>query len=158
MKNYNFTKEEKQTIRNFIHSIDKSIKVRVSQELRFECDIEKRTIYLGSKKIDKKENKLFQEWFRQQPEYIKINKTLMSILHEIGHFMTFNKQEFEIRNETEEMLMFMYENYYINEKEINFGYWNIANERKATMWGVDYFKNNQEKCRYLAAALSIDWQ
>lgn len=158
MKNYNFTKEEKQTIRNFIHSIDKSIKVRVSQELRFECDIEKRTIYLGSKKIDKKENKLFQEWFRQQPEYIKINKTLMSILHEIGHFMTFNKQEFEIRNETEEMLMFMYENYYINEKEINFGYWNIANERKATMWGVDYFKNNQEKCRYLAAALGIDWQ
>lgn len=158
MKNYNFTKEEKQTIRNFIHSIDKSIKVRVSQELRFECDIEKRTIYLGSKKIDKKENKLFQEWFKQQPEYIKINKTLMSILHEIGHFMTFNKQEFEIRNETEEMLMFMYENYYINEKEINFGYWNIANERKATMWGVDYFKNNQEKCRYLAAALGIDWQ
>lgn len=158
MKNYNFTKEEKQTIRNFIHSIDKSIKVRVSQELRFECDIEKRTIYLGSKKIDKQENKLFQEWFRQQPEYIKINKTLMSILHEIGHFMTFNKQEFEIRNETEEMLMFMYENYYINEKEINFGYWNIANERKATMWGVDYFKNNQEKCRYLAAALGIDWQ
>ena len=158
MKNYNFTKEEKQTIRNFIHSIDKSIKVRVSQELRFECDIEKRTIYLGSKKIDKKENKLFQEWFRQQPEYIKINKTLMSILHEIGHFQTFNKQEFEIRNETEEMLMFMYENYYINEKEINFGYWNIANERKATMWGVDYFKNNQEKCRYLAAALGIDWQ
>ena len=158
MKNYNFTKEEKQTIRNFIHSIDKSIKVRVSQELRFECDIEKRTIYLGSKKIDKKENKLFQEWFRQQPEYIKINKTLMSILHEIGHFMTFNKQEFETRNETEEMLMFMYENYYINEKEINFGYWNIANERKATMWGVDYFKNNQEKCRYLAAALGIDWQ
>lgn len=158
MKNYNFTQEEKQTIRNFIHSIDKSIKVRVSQELRFECDIEKRTIYLGSKKIDKKENKLFQEWFRQQPEYIKINKTLMSILHEIGHFMTFNKQEFEIRNETEEMLMFMYENYYINEKEINFGYWNIANERKATMWGVDYFKNNQEKCRYLAAALGIDWQ
>lgn len=158
MKNYNFTKEEKQTIRNFIHSIDKSIKVRVSQELRFECDIEKRTIYLGSKKIDKKENKLFQEWFRQQPEYIKINKTLMSILHEIGHFMTFNKQEFEIRNETEEMLMFMYENYYINEKEINFGYWNIANERKATMWGVNYFKNNQEKCRYLAAALGIDWQ
>lgn len=158
MKNYNFTKEEKQTIRNFIHSIDKSIKIRVSQELRFECDIEKRTIYLGSKKIDKKENKLFQEWFRQQPEYIKINKTLMSILHEIGHFMTFNKQEFEIRNETEEMLMFMYENYYINEKEINFGYWNIANERKATMWGVDYFKNNQEKCRYLAAALGIDWQ
>ena len=71
---------------------------------------------------------------------------------------TFNKQEFEIRNETEEMLMFMYENYYINEKEINFGYWNIANERKATMWGVDYFKNNQEKCRYLAAALGIDWQ
>ena len=158
MKNYNFTKEEKQTIRNFIHSIDKSIKVRVSQELRFECDIEKRTIYLGSKKIDKKENKLFQEWFKQQPEYIKINKTLMSILHEIGHFMTFNKQEFEIRNETEEMLMFMYENYYINEKEINFGYWNIANERKATIWGVDYFKNNQEKCRYLAAALGIDWQ
>lgn len=158
MKNYNFTKEEKQTIRNFIHSIDKSIKVRVSQELRFECDIEKRTIYLGSKKIDKKENKLFQEWFKQQPEYIKINKTLMSILHEIGHFMTFNKQEFEIRNETEEMLMFMYENYYINEKEINFGYWNIANERKATMWGVDYFKNNQEKCRYLAAALGINWQ
>lgn len=155
MKKYNFTKQEKIIIREFIHSIDKSLKVRVSQEQRFECDIPKKTIYLGSKKIDKLENKLFQEWFKSQPEYIKINKTLMSILHEIGHFQTFNKQEFEIRNEIEEMLIFMYDNYYINEKEINFAYWNIENERKATMWGVQYFKENQEKCLQLAAALSL---
>lgn len=155
MKKYDFTKNDKIIIREFIHSIDKNIKLRVSQEKRFECDIEKRTIYLGSKKIDRQENKLFQEWFKKQPEYIKINKTLMSILHEIGHFMTFNKQEFELRNEIEEMLVFMYENYYINEKEINFAYWNIDNERKATMWGVQYFKDNREKCLELAAALGL---
>jgi hypothetical protein len=69
--------------------------------------------------------------------------------------MTFNKQEFELRNEIEEMLIFMYDNYYINEKEINFAYWNIENERKATMWGVQYFKDNREKCLELAAALGL---
>lgn len=152
---YNFSKEEKQIIRNFIHSIDKTIKVRISPELRFECDIPKKVIYLGSKKVSKKENALFQEWFKQQPEYIKINKTLISILHEIGHFMTFNAQEFEERNATEQTLLFMYENYYINEKEINFAYWNMTNERKATMWGIEYFKNNTPKCLELAAALGL---
>ena len=150
-----FSKNEIKLIKNFIHNIDKTLKVKVSRGGRFECNIEKRIIYLGLKKPNHKENKLFQEWYKQQPEYTPINKTIMSILHEIGHFQTFNKQEFEIRNQIEQILTFMYEKYFIDEKQINFGYWNIDNERKATMWGVQYFKDNSNKCLELAAALGL---
>lgn len=150
-----FSKQEIKIIKDFIHSIDSTLKVKISRELRFECNIERKIIYLGAKKPNHKENLLFQEWYKKQPEYTPINKTLMSILHEIGHFKTFNKQEFALRNEQEQMLTFMYEHYYIDEKQINFSYWSIDNERKATMWGVQFFKDNTPICNKLTKTLGL---
>jgi hypothetical protein len=97
----------------------------------------------------------FIEWFKNQPEYVNVNVVLLSILHEIGHCFTYNEKRNLQRDEIENMLVFMCEMDAITEKEMNFAYFDIESERLATMWGVEYYKNNRTKCEELAAALGL---
>ena len=80
---------------------------------------------------------------------------LKTIEHEIGHCFTYNEDRNLQRDSIESMLVFMYEQEAITEKEMNFAYFSIECERLATMWGVEYFKNNSKKCLELAAALGL---
>lgn len=150
-----FTKKDKILIEDFIHSIDDTISIEISENKRFECDIPNKTIYLGIKNTTRDELKLFNKWFAQQPEYIKINKRIVSILHEVGHFKTFDKAEFEERNLKEELLTNMYENDLIDFEKLNFAYWNLPNERKATMWAIKYYIENKKYCDNLVKLLKI---
>ena len=150
-----FSKKDIQTIQDFVYSINKNLIIKNSEYKRFECDIPNNTIYLGIKNNNKKDNALFMKWFKQQPEYININNKLLSLLHEIGHFQTFNQNEFDIRNELENAYCFMYEQDIISYEQLNFAYWNLANERKATMWGIQFYITHTKECKDLITKLKL---
>ena len=150
-----FTKKDRMLIEDFIHSINNNVKIKISENKRFECDIPNNIIYLGVKNIDKQEQKMFNKWLKLQPEYIQINKKLISILHEVGHFQTFNQILWEERNEQEEVLTRLYDLNLLTYEELNFAYWDMPNERKATMWAIDFYKNNKKYCNNLIKLLKI---
>ena len=150
-----FTKKDRMLIEDFIHSINNNVKIEISENKRFECDIPNNTIYLGVKNIDKQEQKMFNKWLKLQPEYIQINKKLISILHEVGHFQTFNQILWEERNEQEEVLTRLYDLDLLTYEELNFAYWDMPNERLATMWAIDFYKNNKKYCNNLIKLLKI---
>lgn len=150
-----FTKKDTLIVNNFVASINNKLSVRISENKRFECDIPNNKIYLGLKNLDNKENTLFQKWLKSKDITISINRRLLSLLHEIGHFQTFNEQEFEERNIQEQMFVSMYENGLISYEELNFYYWNMTNELKATMWGVNYYLTNTKKCKQLVKKLKL---
>lgn len=150
-----FTKKDRLLIEDFIHSINSNLDIKISENKRFECDIPNKTIYLGTKNINKEEKQLYNKWFTQQPFYTKVNKRIISILHEVGHFQTFDSIEFKERNEQEEWLNFLYENDIINFEELNFAYWNLTNELKATMWAIEFYNNNKKYCDNLIKILKI---
>lgn len=150
-----FTKIDRLLIEDFIHAINNELNIRISENKRFECDIPNKTIYLGTKNINKEELKLYNKWFTQQPFYTKVNKKLISILHEVGHFQTFNELEFQERNEKEVLLTAMYENDLIDFEKLNFAYWNLENEIKATKWAIEFYNNNKKYCDNLIKILKI---
>lgn len=150
-----FTKKDLWLIQDFIGAINSDITIAISENKRFECDIPNKTIYLGTKNINKEEKQLYNKWFRQQPFYTKVNKRIISILHEVGHFQTFNTLEFEERNEKEILLTVMYENDLIDFEKLNFAYWNLTNELKATMWAIEFYNNNKKYCDNLIKLLKI---
>ena len=157
MKKINrFNKKERLLIEDFIHSIDNTLKVKVSKNKMFECDIPKKTIYIGIKNVDKRENELFIEWLKTLPEYQEnINRRILSILHEIGHFKTYNEQEFQERQNVFSMLTFMYEQDVIDYKEYGLAYWNMTNEKKATLWGLNFYKTHKKECNNLVKLLGL---
>lgn len=85
----------------------------------------------------------------------KSNKRIISILHEVGHFQTFNEAEFEERNTKEELLNGMYEMGLIDFEELNFAYWNLTNEINATKWAIEYYNKNKKYCDNLIKLLKI---
>ena len=150
-----FTKKDLMLIEDFINSINKNIKIKISENKRFECDIPNNIIYLGIKNNDKAATALFYKWFKQQKEYTKINKKIISILHEVGHFQTFNQALWEERNEQEEVLTRLYDLDLLTYEELNFAYWDMPNERLATMWAVWYYKSHKKQCDNLATLLKL---
>ena len=150
-----FTKKDRLLIEDFIHSINSNLDIKISENKRFECDIPNKTIYLGTKNINKEEKQLYNKWFRQQPFYTKVNKRIISILHEVGHFQTFNTLEFEERNEKEILLTNLYEMDLIDFEELNFAYWNLTNEINATKWAIEYYNKNKKYCDNLIKLLKI---
>lgn len=150
-----FTKKDLWLIQDFIGAINSDITIAISENKRFECDIPNKIIYLGVKNTNKDELKLYNRWLEQQPFYTKVNKRIISILHEVGHFQTFNKAEFEERNTKEELLINMYENDLIDFEKLNFAYWNLTNELKATKWAIEFYNSNKKYCDNLIKILKI---
>lgn len=150
-----FTKKDLWLIQDFIGAINSDITIEISENKRFECDIPNKVIYLGVKNTNRDELKLYNKWLQQQPFYTKVNKRIISILHEVGHFQTFNEIEFKERNEQEEWLNFLYENDIIDFEELNFAYWNLENEIKATKWAIKFYNDNKKYCDNLIKLLKI---
>lgn len=151
-----YSKKDLQLIRSFIKEIDKNIKVRISPAGNFECQLTIGKLNIGNKKMDKKQRVLWQEWYEQQEFYVgKVNKRMISLLHEIGHFQTFNFEEYALRNSQEYILIEEYCKGTLSEKELNFAYWNMTNEYKATKWAIEYYRNNRNRCEELAAILNF---
>lgn len=151
-----FTKKDKMIIQDFVSNIDNSLIIETSPEKRFECDIAQKTIYLGTKNTDKYEKAAFIKWYKAQDFFTPMNRRILSLLHEIGHFKTYNEIEFEERNTIEDMITFMYEQGAINYQELSKAYFEIPNELKATQWGVQYYKNHTQECKELAKRLGLN--
>lgn len=157
MKNKNgYSKQDLKLIRNFIHEINSELKLRIATDRFFICVIPQYKIYLGAKKQPIEEDNIWWEWFSKQEFFTEdINKRIISILHEVGHFQTFDVNEWLDRNEKHEKLIDDYYDYKLDMKELNFAYWDLTNEYKATKWAIEYYVNNRVKCEQLAKAIRV---
>ena len=153
-KKYRFTKKDIIAIQNFVDNIIEDI--QVVKGFAYQCDLEEEMIFLGRKRINKYDN-YFMEWLREQPEYtFEVNTIVISILHEIGHFMTYNEEISKQGTLLKGIYGFLQEENIIKKKEHNFRYFEIENEKLATMWGLDYYKNNRKQCDKLAEMLGCE--
>jgi hypothetical protein len=158
MKNVcGYNKQDLIYIRQFIKEINNEIVLRISPSGAWECSLPKYRIYLGAKKISKDLDYSWQTWYKKQEFYIGDNifRRIISLLHEIGHFETFNVDEWDARNKIEKKLVKAYINDKISYDDLNYAYWNLPNEYKATKWAIEYYKNNRAKCEKLAAMLGL---
>ena len=153
-----YNKKDLQLIRNFIKEIDKDIVIRIAPNQEFYCQLPLGKIYLGKKKIDDIQF-YWYNWYQEQEFFSKeeINLRMITLLHEIGHFVTFDLNEWLDRNKKVPQLTEKYCKGELTLKELNFAYWNLPNEYKATEWAVDYYKRNKEKCDRLAKMINFKY-
>lgn len=152
-----YTKKQLQLIRNFIKDINEEIVLRISPRGDFCCELPQYKLFLGNKKLAT-ENILWEKWYRQQDFYCGIvSNRMIALLHEIGHFETFDINEWLSRNEETERLIKQYYKNKINFKELNYKYWEIPNEYKATAWAINYYQKNKEKCDLLAQQIGYKY-
>lgn len=138
-----YTKTEKQVIREFVKAIDPRLKVSF-KEHDFQANVYNNTIFVGTRVSTE-----FMYWFRQEfPQCKNINWWLIHLLHEIGHCQVHTKKGQQerlfqvasleldfwfISNPTQEQI----------EKH-NLEYFKLPNEYSATSWGVNYYLAHQE--------------
>lgn len=152
-KKYKFSKQDIKSITEWIHNnIDKDI--QVSKSYRFECDTDNEIVYLSNKRWTKLDE-YFDEWFKNQKWYIPINYTLICILHEIGHIMTKDDDLLEEGDKLNSIYTYLFETNVISEKELNMSYFEIPCETVATQWGVQFYKDNRQKCEELAEMVGL---
>lgn len=151
-----YSKQDLQIIRNFVKEINNEIVVKISPGKTWECQIPTYRLRLGKKKLDI-EDFYWYNWFSQQDFFtdILINKNVFSLLHEIGHFETFDVNEWLDRNNKVPQLANEYYKGTLTYEELNYKYWELTNEYKATKWAIEFYKNNQEKCNELAKSVKF---
>ncbi len=158
MKNIcGYTKQDLINVRKFIHEINDEIVVRISTDKDWQCSLPNYRLYLGAKKQPQWLTNVRLEWYKKQDFYIdNVNMSIISLLHEIGHFETFDVDEWLERND----LTYQYQQEYCDDdtmtmEQLNLKYFEIPNEYKATKWAFEYYKNNRQKCDKLAAMLGF---
>lgn len=143
------TRAKMKIIKNFIQTIDKDLKVRKSK--MFLCDIYGKKVYV----CENREPRDFEEWLATKIDF-KPNWFVISLLHEIGHIMT-NSEELEKEKDVlYSLYLFMYRNGEIDTKAVNYKYFEIPMEYNATMWGVEFYRNNFTLCETLAEMLGVN--
>lgn len=158
MKNWcGYSKKELKIIRDFIHEINEDIGVRISTGKNWKCIIPWYRLYLGAKKQPQWIEDLRIKWCSQQEFYdSQVNMNIISLLHEIGHFQTLDLEEWLERNEIEQEIEEEYANSEtMTMEELNFKYFDIPNEYKATKWAFEYYKANKSKCENLAKLIKV---
>ena len=151
-----YNKKQLQLIREFIKDINNEIVLRISPAKEFCCNIPEYKLYLGTKKMGY-QSVLWENWYRQQKFYCgKVNNRLIALLHEIGHFETFDTTEWVLRNAKVDDLTYQFYDNKMSFEDLNFAYWNLENEYKATEWAINYYKNNKEKCDLLAQQIGFN--
>lgn len=151
-RRYKFTKKDIKILQDFVNTIDKDIKIKKGQV--FECDVKAKQVFVGDKKYSK-DTEIFMNWLCKQKNYTPINHILISILHEIGHIKTYS----QVKEKQRALLYGIYrflETYDImSTEELNEKYFNIPDEKDATMWGIKYYVNHKEQCDNLIKNLCI---
>ena len=152
-KKYKFSKFDMILIENFVFSICEDIKVKKSKQ--WLCDQDEQIVYIGTK-APSKTNEYFIQWFKNQNYGIDTDINIISLLHEIGHIMSgFDSEKIEERAKLNNLYVFLQSQGAINVKEMNYNYYEIPEEKSATEWGVNYYKNHQEQCEKLAEDLGL---
>lgn len=127
-------------IRNFVKEIDKDIKVKF-QEWDMECDIFEETIYIG-KQYDEENDRRYKEFIGELDSHCRAPVFLLSILHEIGHIMTYEDEE---KLDEKDLL------YAAIQLKMDAGedmdecvaeYFRIPLEMEATQWAINFANDN----------------
>lgn len=142
---------KKDLIRKFVKSIDKDFKVSFTDT--FEVDIPEEHIYITfdhDKELDKMYDDFLYEQFGK-----RYNVFLMSLLHEVGHIMTYEDELEEGRDIIYGLLKLNYEEGKSDVAEYNHKYFLIPMEFEATSWGVWYYENHKEQCDKLIRKLGV---
>lgn len=155
-KRYRFTKQDFEILQNFIDNyVESKEPIDLHKSYRFECSPFDNEIYISNKRVNKTDVQ-FKKWYEMQPEYTPINITFLSILHEIGHIMTRNQETLDNRDLQENIYNFLEEQKIITNEEHNFAYFSIPCERRATMWGVEFYKDNEELCKQIIEKINLE--
>ena len=156
MKNWcGYNKKELKLIRDFIHEVNNEIVVRISTDKSWKCVLPLYKLFLGAKKQEQWVEEIRLNWCKEQEFYCKANMNIISLLHEIGHFQTFNLEEWQDRNKQVNELQNLYCEDKIDMLELNCKYFDLPNEYKATKWAFEYYKANKSKCENLAKLIKV---
>lgn len=156
MKNWcGYNKKELKLIRDFIHEVNNEIIVRISTDKSWKCVLPLYKLFLGAKKQEQWVEEIRLNWCKEQEFYCEANMNIISLLHEIGHFQTFNLEEWQDRNKQVNELQNLYCEDKINMLELNYKYFDLPNEYKATKWAFEYYKANKSKCENLAKLIKV---
>ena len=148
-KRNHFNKTDIALIQDFVNEIDTDIIIKKGR--RFEVDTEEEEIFLGNKRFDRV-SQLLMNWLYSKTK-VNVNWLVLSILHEVGHIMTDTEETKDQREKLNAVYSFMYEQEVITETEYFISYFEIPAEYNATMWGLNYYLNNSQKCQELAKML-----
>ena len=156
MKNWcGYNKKELKIIRDFIHEVNNEIIVRISTDKSWKCVLPLYKLFLGAKKQEQWVEEIRLNWCKEQEFYCEANMNIISLLHEIGHFQTFNLEEWQDRNKQVNELQNLYCEDKIDMLELNCKYFDLPNEYKATKWAFEYYKANKSKCENLAKLIRV---
>jgi hypothetical protein len=156
MKNWcGYNKKELKLIRDFIHEVNNEIIVRISTDKSWKCVLPLYKLFLGAKKQEQWVEEIRLNWCKEQEFYCEANMNIISLLHEIGHFQTFNLEEWQDRNKQVNELQNLYCEDKIDMLELNCKYFDLPNEYKATKWAFEYYKANKSKCENLAKLIKV---
>lgn len=129
--------------RKFIKEVSNNLVKVKFQKWDMECDVYEDTVYVG-KTYDKRTDGYFMDFVKEiMPECADYNIYLLSILHEIGHIMTWDEDAADDKDVVFEVLKMMYDEDQDAEK-YNHAYFNIPLEYDATMWGLYWAKSHPE--------------
>lgn len=148
-KRNHFNKADIKLVQDFVNTIDKDIVIKKGR--RFEVDVAEEEIFLGNKRFDRV-SQLLMNWLYSKTK-VNVNWLVLSILHEVGHIMTDTEELQDQRETLNAIYSFMYEQEVITETEYFISYFEIPAEYNATMWGLNYYLNNSQKCQELAKML-----
>ncbi|MGN0992934.1 MAG: hypothetical protein ACI4PE_03345 [Bacilli bacterium] len=131
-------------VKQFVHSIDKNIKVKFGKNLQ--CDIENQTIYVTNK-TDKIDIQTFKEYVRELNSKCFFNTFILGILHEIGHIYTYDERDEEEYFRDNELLTLLFQEKKIDAVDFNKFYLRLEMEKKATQWAIDFSMLNKDFCK-----------
>lgn len=132
-------------IKRFIREIDKDIKVKF-QKYDMECDVYEETVFIGDT-YDARTDKFFMEFVKEIRPDCNIPVLPLSILHEVGHIMTWDEDLSTDKDMTYALLKMGFEEGKKDDaalKEYDDMYFRIPLELNATLWGIDFAMNNPE--------------
>lgn len=129
-------------IKNFIKEIDKDIKVKF-QKYDMECDLYEDIVYVG-KTYNPITDKLFMDYVKELDPTCNVPVFILSILHEVGHIMTYDEEDVEEKDVIYALLRMEFNENKENEEEYVKKYFRIPLETNATEWGIRFAKENPE--------------
>lgn len=126
-------------IKRFVREIDKDIKVKF-QKYDMECDVYEDTLYIG-KTYDSRNDRFFMEFVKELNPDCNVHVFPLSILHEIGHIMTWDEDAADDKDMLYALLKISFDESKKDDaalKEYDDMYFRIPLEQNATQWGIDF--------------------
>lgn len=128
-------------VENFIHTIDDTIVVEFDDE-EFFCVLDENIVNVSFEEDDYTDYVYSEFLFENFNEYFNI--FLLSILHEVGHLMTWTE---ELATERERMYLMLQLGFNsTNAESYDKSYFSIPMEYMATEWAVNYYRKHREQC------------